>query len=50
MKTFVDLSSFSNPVKPKITFLGVILSILLMRESMKVNSNTSKDEIFATYF
>ena len=47
MKIFVNLSSFSNLVKPKITSLGVNLSVSLIRELMKVNSDTSKDEIFA---
>ena len=49
MNIFLFLSSYSNPVSPKITSLLVVLSVLLIRESIKLSSRASNDEMSAMH-
>ena len=50
MKIFVDLSPSSRLVNFKITSRGVILSLLLIGESMKDKLGASKEEMLAMHY
>ena len=50
LKTFISLFSSSNPLRPKITFLGVVLSASLIRESTKLSLVALNDNMFAIHY